>query len=471
MKKLIVGIFILLGVYLDAQNNDPHKQIDKHHVTLKMKDSVCLQDCFLKAHWEAHSRSFFMSTFNEGDLKDDYALASGAGIGLLTHPIYGFQLGVSGFFIYNLQSSGLHLPDATTGQMNRYEVGLFDIENSQNANDLDRLEDLYLKYNFSKSAITFGKMHINTPFINLQDGRMRPTIVEGAWLNIHESEKFGINGGWIWDVSPRSTVRWYTVGESIGVNPMGLNIDGSRSNYKNNLHTSGIAIANFYYNPNKKIKINIWNGYLDNVMNTAMIEINSFQNLSESKKLYQGLIYMHQDAINHGGNIDQNKTYINKGAQSNIISAQAGILSKKNNTSINYTHITGDGRYLMPREWGKEPFYTFLQRERNEGLGNVHAIVLKTNFNFFDNKLKTGAAYGYYLLPDVKDYRLNKYGLPSYHHINIDASYTFENFLKGMEIRFLAAYKIDQGKTYDDLKYVYNKVNMLNLNLIVDFKL
>lgn len=471
MKKLIAGLFILLMIQSQSQNNDPHKAIDKHHVTLKPKDSVCLQDCFLKAHWEAHSRSFFMSTLNEGGLKDDYALATGAGIGLLTHSIYGFQLGVSGFFIYNLQSSDLHVPDASTGQSNRYETGLFDIENPKNKHDLDRLEDLYLKYNFSKSAITLGKIHINTPFINLQDGRMRPTIVEGAWLNIHESEKFGINGGWIWDISPRSTVRWFQIGESMGINPMGLNTDGTRSNYKNHIHTSGVAIANIYYNPIKQVKLNVWNSYLDNVMNTAMIEVNAFQKINEKQQLYQGLIYMHQDALNNGGNEDQTKTYINKGAQSNIISAQIGVLSKKNNTSFNYTHITGDGRYLMPREWGKEPFYTFLPRERNEGLGNVHAMVLKTAHSFLKNKLKSGIGYGYYLLPDVKNYRLNKYGLPSYHQLNVDASYNFENFLKGMEIRFLAVYKLNQGETYNNLRYVYNKVNMLNLNLIVDFKI
>lgn len=471
IRNIFAGLFVLLaGPYL-SQDKEHHKAIDKHHVTLKPKDSVCLQDCFLKAHWEAHSRSFFMSTINEGNLKDDYALATGAGIGLLTQPIYGFQIGVSGFFIYNLHSSDLHVPDSITGQMNRYELGLFDIENPKNKHDLDRLEDLYLKYNFSKSAITVGKMHINTPFINLQDGRMRPTIVEGAWLNIHESEKFGINGGWIWDVSPRSTVRWFSLGESMGVNPMGVNTDGSRSDYKEHIHTSGMAIANVYYNPTKKLKINLWNSYLDNVMNSALIELNTYQKLNETQQVYQGLIFMHQNAINHGGNADQRKTYINSGAQSNIISAQFGIRGKRNNTSVNYTHITGDGRYLMPREWGKDPFYTFLPRERNEGFGNVHAIVIKTSQSMFQNKFKTGIGYGYYLLPDVKNYRLNKYGLPSYHQLNIDASYNFEKFLKGMEIRFLAVYKLNQGETYNNPKYIYNKVNVLNLNLIIDFKI
>ena len=202
-----------------------------------------------------------------------------------------------------------------------------------------------------------------------------------------------------------------------------------------------------------------------------MIEINTNQSLNKKNKLYQGIMYIHQDAINNGGNANQNKTYINKDAQSNVISAQFGIKNKKVNTSINYTHITGDGRYLMPREWGKEPFYTFMPRERNEGFGNVHAFSIKSSFTLFNEKFKTGIGYGYFNLPDVKNYRLNKYGLPSYHQINYEASYVFNKFLRGLEMKILVAYKIKEGESYNNLKYVYNKVNMINLNFIIDFKI
>lgn len=466
-----MGLLYLLTTHLFSQEHAQHNGVDNHHISLKPKDSLCLKDCFLQAHWEAHTRTFAMGTINEGSLKDDYALASGAGIGVLTRPIYGFQVGVSGFFIYNLYSSKIELPDSLTLSPNRYEVGLFDVENPANKNDLDRLEELYLKYNLSKSAITVGKININTPFINPQDGRMRPTISEGVWLNMNESKKFGINGGWIWKISPRSTVQWFSLANSMGINPSGVNIDGSKSNYHEHISSAGLAIANVYFKPNDKLKINLWNGLFDNVMNTAMIEINTTQSLNDKTKLYQGVMYLHQDAINNGGNSDPKKTYVNKGFQSNVISAQIGIKNKKINTSLNYTHITGDGRYLMPREWGKEPFYTFLPRERNEGLGNVHAFLLKTSLNAFEGKFKTGLGYGYYQLPDVKDYRLNKYGMPSYHQINYDASYSFRKFLKGLEMKVIVAYKIKEGETYNNLKYVYNKVNMINLNFILDFKI
>jgi hypothetical protein len=112
-----------------------------------------------------------------------------------------------------------------------------------------------------------------------------------------------------------------------------------------------------------------------------------------------------------------------------------------------------------------------LPRERNEGFGNLHAMMVKTEVKYFNDRLKSSLGYGYYKLPDVRDYRLNKYGMPSYHQINFDSSFAFEKFLKGLEVRMMVLYKIKQGETYDDLRYVYNKVNMMNFNLIVDFKI
>lgn len=467
----LLVLFNIVTTLFFSQENAHNQSVDNHHVSLKPKDSLCLKDCIIQAHWEAHTRTFAMSTINEGDLKDDYAIASGAGIGVLTKPIYGLQVGVSGFFIYNLISSELHKPDITTGQGNRYEVGLFDIENHTNKNDLDRLEELYLKYNLSKSSLMLGKFNLNTPFLNPQDGRMRPTIDEGVWLSVKESKKIGINGGWIWSISPRSTVRWFSVANSMGVNPMGVNTDGTKANYNEHIDgCSGMAIGNIYFYPTNNLKINVWNSFLENVMNTALIELN-FEQPNKKIELYQNIMYLHQDAINNGGNTDQQRTYINKNNQSNVISAQVGFKTKQINTNINYTHITGDGRYLMPREWGREFFYTFLNRERNEGLGNIHAFMTKTTFTTKNKKFNTAIGYGYYMLPDVKNYRLNKYGIPSYHQINYYANYAFNNFLKGLDIKFLTTYKIKQGETYNNLKYVYNKVNMFNFNLIIDFKI
>lgn len=464
VQKLLVILLFLTVNSLKAQDHTSSVRKDKHH------DSVCLQECITKAHWAAHTRTFLMGTLNEGLLKDDYALGTGAGISMETKPVKGFQVGVSGFFIYNLYSSHIHILDSLTGQPNRYEVGLFDIEDHDNGNDLDRLEELYLKYSRSKSSITIGKFVPNTPFVNPQDGRMRPTVAEGVWLDYKQLKHVTLSGGWLWSVSPRSTVRWYSISNSIGVYPTGVDMEGKKSGYKGNITgNSGLGIINLVYKPGERSSFNFWNGYLDNVMNTALIEF-KIEQKKKGRTFYQGIIALHQDAVNNGGNANQSLAYISKGAQSNAVSAQAGVKNKLYNYSVNYTHITADGRYLMPREWGREVFYTFLNRERIEGFGNVHAFMGKATRQI-GTGFQLGVAYGYVKLPDVLDYKLNKYGMPSYHQMNVYANYTFKGFLHGMEMRFLAAYKQNAGDTYGNLKYVYNKVNMLNLNLVLDFKI
>jgi hypothetical protein len=182
-----------------------------------------------------------------------------------------------------------------------------------------------------------------------------------------------------------------------------------------------------------------------------------------------GIQYTQQQAVNEGGNEDPTKTYFAPSQKSRVISAKIGYENTQWKTSFNYTRITAEGRYLMPREWGRDPFYTFMPRERNEGFGDVNAYVGKVNYSFSEVPLKASLSYGYFQLPDVKNYALNKYGLPSYTQLNIDLSYEFVDFLEGLELQALYVYKANQGETYQNEKYIINKVNMSNYNLILNF--
>jgi len=469
LTTFLLMLFICLAktFSLNAQGHfEPY-----HVLKSKSKDSTSLNDTMLKSQVEMHSRSFLMKTLNQGIQNDSYAMATGVGIGMRTKAFKGFRVGVSGFFINHISSSDNVLAFPSSGIANRYESGLFDLEHPENKNNMNRLEELYLKYSYSKSAILLGKFNLNTPFFNPQDGRMRPTLEEGIWLIIKESERIGFNGGWIWAISPRSTFRWHHIANSIGIYPSGVNVNGDRAEYAGQIvGSSGIAVANVYFRPSKHWKLEVWNGFLENVMNTVLIET-KYELKKNGNRKYLGLIYLHQSAIRNGGNADPVKTYMEKNGQSNVISAQIGLQKNKWNTTLNYTHITGDGRYLMPREWGREVFYTFLNRERNEGLGNVHALMLKIIFTSKNERFNSTLAYGYYHLPDVFDYRLNKYGLPSYHQINYAFNFSFRNFLKGLDVKFLAAYKINAGNTYSNPKFIFNKVNMVNLNFVIDFKI
>jgi hypothetical protein len=110
-----------------------------------------------------------------------------------------------------------------------------------------------------------------------------------------------------------------------------------------------------------------------------------------------------------------------------------------------------------------------MPRERNEGFGDVHAFVGKFYYQPYKSSLKASVAYGLYKLPDVKQVALNKYGLPSYNQLNLELNYEFEGFLEGLEIQGLYVHKYNQGETYGNEKYMINKVNMSNYNVVLNF--
>lgn len=471
MKRLLItaGWLIIINV-VHAQ----HQELSEKSGMYKGKqqqyvDTSSLLSAFKRGHVNGHFRYFFMSTQNQQGLTSYYANAAGGGLRYETARFHGFQFSVSGFYSFNIGSSNLGKADSATGQFNRYELALFDVEDPYNKDDIDRLEEFYLKYNYNSSSIIFGKQLINTPFINLQDGRMRPTGVEGFWFELNEIKKLRLEGGWLYSMSPRATTKFYRVGESIGIYPTGVQIDGSRSQYAGNLESKGVFVIGTHWEPGKNINLHAWNVFTENIFNTAMLQADIQFPLEDRSTIFTSAQVIRQDAVNNGGNEDATKTYFEKGGKAITFGAKAGWKNKQWEASVNYNRITADGRYLMPREWGREPFFTFLPRERNEGFGDVHAIMGKVNYHILKARLRTSLAAGYYQLPDVKNYRLNKYGVPSYAQLNADVRYDFNKILKGLDAQFLIVGKWRTGETYNNKKYELNKVNMVQYNMVLNF--
>ncbi|MDP5140901.1 MAG: hypothetical protein NWP83_10600, partial [Spirosomaceae bacterium] len=156
------------------------------------------------------SRAYFMFTDNQAGLSDYNGLGIGAGISYRTPKFKGFSAGMSGYFISNVLSSDFTQVDEVTQNPNRYELGLFDVTNPSNKYELTRLEELWLRFDAKKTSVRIGKYVPQNLFINGQDGRMRPTMVQGLQVKTtfgkNEVELQLIN-----KVSPRSTVKWYSV--------------------------------------------------------------------------------------------------------------------------------------------------------------------------------------------------------------------------------------------------------------------
>ncbi len=458
LKKLCLIIPLLFAIPAFAQSDSLPKKV------------TSLQDVFLRGQLHARFRYYGMATINDGALKDYYANGVGAGLKYETADFHGFSMGIGGSFTYNLASSDLATPDPLTGQQNRYEIGLFDVSDPANKTNLFRLEELYLKYNFKAGTIKLGKQLLNTPFINPQDGRMRPTFEDGLYATFKAGSKTTIEGGYLYGISPRSTVRWYNVGQSIGYYPQGVNPDGTRSNYLNNTQSNGIGLIGLTHILLPGVTVQLWDQYADNLFNTALLQINYKHQFNNTSAVVVAAQAIRQDGLGNGGNDSAGKRYYPEHSHAWVFGGRLGYERKHWNATLNYTRITADGRYLMPREWGRDPFFTFMPRERNEGFGDVSAVMASVSHALPAARLNIDLSAGHFELPDAKNYALNKYGFPSYNQYNASVKYSFAGFLKGLDAMFLYVYKQETGDDYNNLKFVDNKVNMSLLNLIVDYK-
>jgi hypothetical protein len=470
LRKLRFLLLALLCLVFTASAQ--HQEIDEDPEIWKAREKPGLDtNSFLHAFKQGtisgHLRYFFMATDNEKGLSDYFANAAGGGLKFETAKFKGFQMGISGFFTFNVGSSDFLKRDQRTGQVSRYEIGLFDVEDPLNKKDIDRLEELYFKYSYKKLSITAGKQLINTPFINLQDGRMRPTEVNGLWLD-HKFKKTRIEAGYIDQISPRGTVKWFKVENSFGIYSSGVNKDGSKSEYETNTHTKGLAILGITHKPNKYISIQFWNIYTENIFNASFVQAELEKEAGHKQKWIAGIQLFQQNRIGEGGNEELKKKYM-QDKSSLVLSTKLGWEKNNWKTSFNFTHITNQGRYTMPREWGRDPFYTFMPRERNEGLANVYAYVLKMGKSFPKQRVSANLAVGHFNLPSVYDYASNKYGLPSYNQLNIDLRYTFNGILTGLESQLLFVYKGKSSNETIDDKYVINKVNMSLWNIVLNY--
>jgi len=59
--------------------------------------------------------------------------------------------------------------------------------------------------------------------------------------------------------------------------------------------------------------------------------------------------------------------------------------------------------------------------------------------------------------------------MPSYTQLNLDVRHEFNGFLKGLEAQLLFVYKGKSGNSYENDKYVINKVDMSSWNVVFNY--
>lgn len=415
-----------------------------------------------------HFRTFWMNTGYPGlEFKKDHALGMSlyAGAGFSYSDRLTLDLGYRTFA--NVSSSDIWKSDPVSGQANRYETGLFDLLNPGDR-FFGRFETFSLGYSGEKFGAKIGRMGINTDWVNAQDGRLSPTAIEGIQLWVQPFPKWKITAWGIGRMNIRGSSDWLGVGETLGIFPQGRSVLGRPGDYFGNTQSDWLGIWEVDRQLGKDSKLHFSNTLAQNLFSTYWLAWEKNQK-QETKTLIFGIQAGIQNGLGNGGNEDPALRYKEPDDLNYAISGRLGLKKGSWTTHLNFTHVGGNGRWLSPREWGKDAWYTFIPRERNEGFENVNALVGYGEYRFEKVPLQLYAHAGIHWLSDVQDAGTNKYNFPSYRQINLGLKYQPKT-LKGLDFHLILVSKEPLNAGNLTPNQMYNKVEMLHFNGIVNWK-
>ena len=417
---------------------------------------------------DLHFRTFWMNTkYPRQDFKEDYALGVSLNLGAVLRYQDHWKLHFGYRTFANIASSEIWLPDPITGQSNRYETGLFDLLDTRDR-FFGKLETLSLEYSKENFGIKIGRMGINTDWINAQDGRLSSTAVEGfqAWHAPDSKWKFTLSG--ISRLSVRGSSDWLSVGETVGIYPMGRTVSGQPARYFGNTASAWLGIWEVDRKIGSDAKIHFSNTFAQNLFSTYQLSLEKNQTV-EYGTLTFGIQSGFQYGIGNGGNENPDLRYKDPKDRNFAISGRIGWKNSNWVTHLNFSHIGGKGRWLSPREWGKDPWYTFIPRERNEGFESVNALTVYGEYRFEKAQVSVFGHLGFHWLGDINDAAANKYNMPNYRQLNLGLKYQPKKH-KNVDIHLLMVSKEPFNSEKFTPNQIYNKVKMMHFNGIVNWR-
>lgn len=417
---------------------------------------------------DLHFRTFWMNTSYPGkDYKEDYALGLSLNLGawVTYKQNWKFHVGYRSFA--NSFSSKIWEPDPHTGQPNRYETGLFDLLDTRDR-FFGKLETLSLEYSQANFGIKAGRMGVNSDWINAQDGRLSPTAVEGihAWYSPDSQWKFSL---WaIGKMSIRGSSDWLSVGKTVGIYPQGRDISGRSAVYFDQTTSDWLGIWEVDRNIGSDAKLHFSTTTAQNLFSTYWL------NFEKNKKKSYGILTFglqagFQHGIGNGGNELQGLKYKDPKDRNYVFSGRVGWRNSNWITHLNFTHLDGKGRWLSPREWGKDAWYTFIPRERNEGFESVNALVAYGEYRFEKAKVSLYGHAGVHFLSDTQNAAANKYNFPSYRQLNLGLKYQPKQF-KNLDFHLILVSKAPLSNGNLTPNQIYNKVELWHFNGIINWR-
>lgn len=465
IRRVVNFVLLLAGLVLSEKAYSQHGESE--HLTSD-PDKTLFGKVLQSGEFEFHLRSYFMATQNQGSLLDYSTWGSGAGLGYFSPRWKGLGVGFSGFFVFRHFENNVTKLDPITQSQNRYEILLYDLQHPSNRAHLDRLEEFFISYEKESLSIWVGRHHFNSLLLNASDNRMRPNLFSGVSVGFKPG-RFGVKAAWFSHVITRGSLEWLSVEESFGLYSTGRNPLGSSEDYKHHIDSEGIATVGLDFTSDR-LKIESWNYLAQGVFGLSMVQAKGHLPTNSGPQVLWGVQGFYESAVGNGGNENPEKAYILPDEKSNGFGLQGGLKWVNSQLTLNYLNISDQGRFLFPREWGREDFFVSLPRERFEGLGGVDVKMVRFDQNLIQEKLKIGLGASYVDNPDQDSLRLNKYGVPDYYQFSALADYQFGGFFTGLDFQLLVVGKKATANQEVSFENMINRVNMINYSLILDYR-
>lgn len=267
----------------------------------------------------------------------------------------------------------------------------------------------------------------------------------------------------------RGSLEWLPVEESFGLYNTGANPLGGAENYHHQVDSRGIATLGLEYRTDRA-KIESWNYMAEGVFGLSMLHATGQITAAKGPSILWGVQGFYESAIGNGGNDNPERAYILPDEKSDGLGLRAGLDWAHSRLTVNYLTISDRGRFLFPREWGREQFFVSLPRERFEGLGGVSVQMIQFDQSLVKDKMKLSLGLSHVNNPDQGNARLNKYGLPDYIQFSGLADYRFSGFFQGLDLQLLIVGKREAPHQEVALENVINRVNMINYSVILDYR-
>lgn len=427
-----------------------------------------VRDVLHHMHFGGHVRNHAMATINNGPLHDHFTNATGGSIHFETPDFWGLRLGVGGIFTFNTIPTDLERVDSISGRRAGWERELYDVSRPGERKDLDRLEELYVSFHYGRrSFLTYGKIDIDHgPLLQRHDGRMKPFVYKGFWSRFGELGDHDIYLGWIDGVSPRGLTEWYPMHEALGILSNGLQPDGSTAGYHDHVSSRGMAVAGFEGKAFDGLSWSLWNHWLHRAVNIAWMEARW-----ERGRFIAGLQYVFEAPMPYEAGIEFTQRYMQPDERAHVVSGRLGIRDSARGieASINYLHGFATGRFLYPRELGRDVFFVSHSRTRMDGLGdmdvvaaNVHLQPMRRGWERFEMDLWLTR------MMTSSDPAFNKYGLPSFYQGVLDLHYHLPGVLDGIELRLLYVSRWSDAAEAPELADQAYRTNLHHINFVTN---